>query len=103
LHVTPHRPDTGAVMKLTKKKSECADNGFEFEVGARYENMKGVYTVISIQNNSMVIRWNDGSEVVTPVELQKRIIDRMAYEKELRLQQKEKEQQKAQNKRKPKQ
>jgi hypothetical protein len=48
-------------MKSTKNKSERSDDGFKFVVGATYENMKGVYTVISIQDNSMVIRWNDGS------------------------------------------
>jgi hypothetical protein len=73
-------------MRSTKKKSEKADDGFKFEVGAMYENMKGVYEVISIQNDSMRIRWEDGNEVVTPVDLQRRIIDRMAYEKKLRQQ-----------------
>jgi hypothetical protein len=55
-------------MESTKKKSENADDDFKFEVGAMYENMKGVYKVVSIQNDSMVIYWNDGSEVVTPVD-----------------------------------
>jgi hypothetical protein len=32
-----------------------------------YENMKGVYEVVSILNDSMVIRWNNGSEPVTPI------------------------------------
>lgn len=77
-------------MRSNKKKADKAQDGFEFEVGAMYENMKGVYEVISIQNDSMVIRWKDGNEVVTPVDLQRRIIERMAYEKKL-LQQEEAE------------
>jgi hypothetical protein len=103
LDVTPYRQDTGAEMKPTKNKSECADDGFKFEVGAMFENMKGVYTVISIQNDSMVIRWNDGSEIVTSKDLQRRIIERMAYDNEVRQQQEEKEQQKSQKKQKTKQ
>lgn len=58
-----------------------ADN-FKFEVGSKYENMKGVYEVVSIHKNDMVIRWDDGSEVNTTAELQMRIIERMALEKE---------------------
>jgi hypothetical protein len=90
-------------MKSTKKKSENADDGFKFEVGTMYENMKGLYEVISIQRESMVIRWQDGSEMATTVNLQKRIIDRMAYEKDLRQQQEIKEQEKDQKKQKRKQ
>ena len=54
---------------------------FTFEVGAVYENMKGSYEVVSIRRNEMVIRWDDGSEIATTVDLQKRIIERMAFEK----------------------
>lgn len=55
---------------------------FNFEVGAIYENMKGPYEVISIRKNEMIIRWDNGNEIATTVELQKRIIERMALEKE---------------------
>jgi hypothetical protein len=55
---------------------------FNFEVGAFYENMKGSYEVISIRKNEMVIRWDNGKEIETTVELQKRIIERMAHENE---------------------
>jgi hypothetical protein len=55
---------------------------FNFEVGAIYENMKGSYEVISIRRNEMVIRWQNGNEIATTVDLQKRIIERMALEKE---------------------
>jgi len=58
-----------------------ADN-FKFEVGATYENMKGAYEVVSIHKNDLVIRWDDGSEANTTVELQLRILERMALEKE---------------------
>jgi hypothetical protein len=73
-------------MRSNKKKYEKAEDSFRFEVGATYENMKGVYEVISIQNDAMVIRWEDGNEVATPMDLQKRIIERMAYEEKLRQQ-----------------
>ena len=73
-------------MRSTKKKPQKADDGLKFEIGTMYENMKGVYEVISIQNDSMLIRWGDGNQVVTPMDLQRRIIDRMAYEKKLRQQ-----------------
>ena len=55
---------------------------FKFEVGATYENMKGPYEVISIRRNDMVIRWENGTEIETTVDLQKRIIERMAFEEE---------------------
>lgn len=58
------------------------NENFKFEVGSTYENMKGPYEVVSIQKNSMVIRWKDGSEAETTVDLQMRIIERLAYEKE---------------------
>jgi hypothetical protein len=73
-------------MKPTKKKLEIASDGFKFEVGAMYENMKGTYKVISIHNELMLIRWDDGSEVSTSIDLQKRIIDRIANERKLQQQ-----------------
>jgi hypothetical protein len=63
---------------------------FTFEVGATYENMKGPYEVISIRRNDMVIRWDNGNEIATTVDLQKRIIERMAFEKELQQREREK-------------
>ncbi len=56
---------------------------FKFQVGSTHENMKGAYQVISIHHDTMVIRWSDGSEATTTVELQKRILERMAHEKGL--------------------
>jgi hypothetical protein len=55
----------------------------KFEVGEKYENMKGIFEVISIRRDSMDIRWEDGEEIATPIDLQKRIIERMRFEKEL--------------------
>ena len=55
---------------------------FNFEVGVIYENMKGAYEVISIRRDEMTIRWHNGNEITTTVDLQKRIIERMAFEKE---------------------
>ena len=54
----------------------------KFEVGSKHTNMKGEYEVISIQRDEMVIRWTDGSEATTTIDLQKRILDRIAHEKE---------------------
>ena len=54
-----------------------------FEVGGKYENMKGVYEVIAIRRDSMDIRWENGEEITTPIELQQRIIERMRHEKEM--------------------
>ena len=54
-----------------------------FEVGEKYENMKGVFEVIAIHRDSMDIRWEDGEEISTPIALQQRIIERMRHEKEL--------------------
>lgn len=54
-----------------------------FEIGEKYENMKGVFEVIAIHRDSMDIRWESGEEISTPIALQQRIIERMAHEKEL--------------------
>ena len=56
----------------------------KFEVGEKYENMKGVFEVISKGKDSMDIRWEDGEEISTPIVLQLRIIDRMRREKEIK-------------------
>ena len=55
----------------------------KFEVGEKYENMKGVFEVISTGKDSMDIRWENGEEVSTPIILQMRIIDRLRREKEI--------------------
>ena len=59
----------------------------EFVVDEQYENEKGVFTVLSIQGNEMVIRWENGEEIKTDIELQRNIQARRQWEQE----QKEKE------------
>lgn len=54
-----------------------------FEVGEKYENMKGVFEVIAIGKDSMDIRWEDGEEISTSIALQQRIIERMQHESEM--------------------
>jgi hypothetical protein len=58
-----------------------------FEVGEKYENMKGTFEVVSIHRGQMEIRWETGEEVSTSVALQQRIIERMQHEKELEIEQ----------------
>lgn len=53
----------------------------EFAVGQRYENRKGVYEVISIDGDNMVIRWDTGEQIATPIDVQAKILQNM--EKEL--------------------
>ena len=57
-------------------------NHVEFEVGERYENMKGFYEVLSINKNTMRIRWDNGEEITTTILFQKRVIERMRRERE---------------------
>jgi hypothetical protein len=52
----------------------------KFTVGEKYENVKGVYEVLSIQGNTMRIRWESGEEINTTVSLQNQIIMRMRRE-----------------------
>ena len=54
-----------------------------FEVGEKYENMKGTFEVIAIHRDQMDIRWENGEEISTPIALQQRIIERMKHEKEM--------------------
>ncbi len=55
-------------------------NEIEFEVGGKYENMKGTYEVLSINDETMQIRWETGEEAVTDIDFQRRIIERMEFE-----------------------
>lgn len=54
---------------------------FEFTVGENYENEKGVFTVMSIEKDEMVIRWANGEEAQTRMEFQGRIQERRLWEK----------------------
>lgn len=51
-----------------------------FATGCHYENMKGTYEVLSIEGNTMRIRWESGEESETDVELQDRILKRFVRE-----------------------
>jgi len=57
----------------------------EFNVDGQYENEKGVFTVISIHRDEMVIRWENGEEISTEIELQRRIAERRQWEEKKRL------------------
>ena len=56
----------------------------KFEIGKKYENMKGAYEVLSIDRNTMRIRWDSGEEITTTVSLQSKIVTRMGREKRKR-------------------
>jgi len=53
-----------------------------FKVGNKYENVKGIYEVIDIKDESMTIRWGNGEQVSTPKDLQRRILERIEFEKD---------------------
>jgi len=52
----------------------------KFVVDEQYENEKGMFTVLSIKKNDMVIRWESGEEIQTTVELQTTIQARRQWE-----------------------
>jgi hypothetical protein len=56
-------------------------NEIEFKVDEQYENEKGVFTVVSLHKEEMVIRWESGEEIRTAIELQRRIQERRQWEK----------------------
>jgi hypothetical protein len=68
----------------------------KFEIGEKYENMKGAFEVLAIRRDSMDIRWEDGEEISTSIDLQRRIIERMQFEKELEITQAAQKTQKSQ-------
>ncbi len=51
--------------------------GNPFEVGGRYENRKGPFTVIELTDNEVRIRWDSGEEIVATIESQQRILRNM--------------------------
>ncbi len=57
----------------------------EFTVDGQYENEKGVFTVLSMHRGQMVIRWENGEEIKTEIELQNRIAERRQWEENKRL------------------
>jgi hypothetical protein len=69
-------------LKFSKKETSMKD--FKFEVGKSYQNMKGPYEVLSIKGDGMRIRWDTGEEATTTKSFQRRVIERMQYERELK-------------------
>lgn len=57
---------------------------YEFKVDEQYENEKGVFTVVSMDKIEMVIRWENGEEIRTPIQLQRQIQERRFWEKQAR-------------------
>jgi len=57
---------------------------FEFTVDEQYENEKGIFTVVSIDKQDMVIRWQNGEKITTNIDLQARIQKRKQREKIIR-------------------
>ena len=57
---------------------------FEFTVDEQYENEKGIFTVVSIDKQDMVIRWQNGEKITTNIDLQGRIQKRKQREKIIR-------------------
>jgi hypothetical protein len=56
----------------------------EFVVGESYENEKGVFEVMSIQRDAMVIKWENGESIETTVSFQRRIQERRRWERDMR-------------------
>lgn len=67
----------------------------EFKIGGKYENMKGPYEVLSMDGDYMHIRWESGEEITTEVDFQRRVIERMQFEREQRSAKKAKKMKKA--------
>ena len=57
---------------------------FEFTVDERYENEKGIFTVVSIQQKEMEIQWENGEKIRTEIKLQRRIQERKQQEQFVR-------------------
>ena len=57
-------------------------NEVRFRVGNTYENEKGIYEVLSLDERSdaMAIKWESGEEVATTMAFQRRIIERRRIE-----------------------
>ncbi len=54
---------------------------FKFTIGEQYENEKGIFTVLSIDKDEMVIQWENGKKIQTEIGLQSRIQQRRQREK----------------------
>jgi hypothetical protein len=54
---------------------------FNFTIDEQYENEKGIFTVLSIDKDEMVIQWENGKKIQTEIGLQSRIQERRQREK----------------------
>lgn len=54
---------------------------FKFSFDEQYENEKGIFTVLSIHKNEMVIQWENGEKIRTEIDFQRRIQERRQREK----------------------
>jgi len=61
----------------TKVNQPTTLNGHPFKVGAHYHNRDGAYQVISIDEPNMVIRYQNGRILESPIVLQARIWENM--------------------------
>ena len=52
-----------------------------FEVGQKYTNEKGVFEVLSLQGDQMVMKFENGEQISSDIELQHRIQKRRLLEK----------------------
>ena len=57
---------------------------FNFNLDEEYENEKGIFTVLSIHNNEMMIHWKNGEKILTEIDFQRRIQERRQREKIVR-------------------
>lgn len=55
-------------------------NPHRFTVGSSYENEKGSFKVLEIKGASMLIEWESGDCISTPITLQEKILSRMEKE-----------------------
>ncbi len=51
-----------------------------FTVGSSHENEKGTFKVLVIKGESMLIEWDSGERITTPIALQEKILTRMEKE-----------------------
>lgn len=52
----------------------------EFEIGQQYTNEKGVFTVVSIKDDQIVIEFEDGEQISSDIAFQQRIQERRRWE-----------------------
>jgi hypothetical protein len=70
------------MAKISKGGTMNEPEEIKFKVDEEYQNEKGVFKVISMHRGNMLIRWKNGEEIRTKVELQRRIAQRRQWEKD---------------------